>query len=193
MQVVAPCLKKEYPESSPSFILESIFSSNATQPGLTLVTGLKGAGKTRWCMDLVDQARVLQLNVCGLTSPAIFKDENKVGIDLLDLHTGQRRNLAYRAGYPGGDFLTKNWQINKETLDWGNAVLEGIDQCDLLIIDEIGPLEFEQGVGLTSGLEMLDSGKYFPAVVVVRPSLLAAARNRWPFSTTVTVQAQVEA
>ncbi len=180
-------------ESSSALILESVFSSNKIKPELVLVSGTKGAGKTRLCMDLVEHAYVRGLKLRGLISPAIFENDTKVGIDLMDLHTGERRTLAFRAGVEQGDFRTINWQMVAETLEWGNTILKQIDSCDLFILDEVGPLEFEQGVGLMIGLEILDSRKKFPAVVVVRPSLLSTARRRWPWYQLVDVPARVVA
>ena len=80
-----------------------------------------------------------------------------------------------------------------ETLEWGNTILESIKSCDLFILDEIGPLEFEHGIGLIAGLDIIDSHKKIPAVVVVRPSLLALADKRWPWAQVLDVSAKVDA
>lgn len=178
--------------NSPGSILASFVSSKENKPGLALVTGMKGAGKTRWCMELVKHARALDLKFCGLISPAVFEGDQKVGIDLLDLCTDERRRLAYRTGDVGGDLLTTDWQMVAETLDWGNSILKGINSCDLFILDEVGPLEFEHGIGLIAGLDIIDSRKNFPAVVVVRPSLLSMTRERWHWAQLINIPAQVE-
>jgi nucleoside-triphosphatase THEP1 len=180
-------------KNSPGSLLASFVTSSEIKPGLVLVTGPSGSGKTRWCMDLVEHARTLDLKLGGLISPAIFEGDQKVGIDLLDLHTGKRRRLAYRRGEPGGDLRTSDWRIVAETLDWGNSILEKLETCDLFILDEVGPLEFEHGIGLIAGLEIIDSRKNFQAVVVVRPSLVFMARKRWPWAQLINVCAQVEA
>jgi nucleoside-triphosphatase THEP1 len=180
-------------ENSPVSVLASFFSSNENKPELVLVTGMKGAGKTSWCMDLLEHARALDLKLCGLISPAVFKAGQKVGIDLLDLHSGERRRLAYRAGDVGGDLRTTDWQMVAETLKWGNTILESINSCDLFILDELGPLEFEHGIGLIAGLDIIDSHKKFPSIVVVRPSLLHVASNRWPWAQVIDVSVKVEA
>jgi len=170
-------------ENSPVSVLASFISSN--KPDLVQVTGKKGAGKTCWCMELIKHACVLDLKLCGLISPAIFEDNQKVGIDLLDLTSGERRRLAYRTGAEGGNLRTVEWQMVEKTLDWGNTILENLQPCDLFILDELGPLEFEQRIGLTAGLDILDSHNKIPSVVVIRPSLLMAACTRWPWSQVV--------
>jgi hypothetical protein len=52
--------------------------------------------------------------------------------------------------------------------------------CGLLVVDELGPLEFERAQGWLSGLTALDSGEYELGLVVIRPELMGAALARWP-------------
>ena len=93
--------------------------------------------------------------------------------------SGVVRRLAHRKGTAEGDLQTQDWQLVAETLEWGNSILEHIKTCDLFILDEIGPFEMEHGVGLVQGLRIIDSAKDFPCVVVIRPSLMEEARDRW--------------
>jgi len=50
--------------------------------------------------------------------------------------------------------------------------------ADVIIIDELGYLEFEMGRGLVSGIDILESGEYMAAFVVIRTSLIKAAREK---------------
>ena len=163
-------------------LLAGFVSSNGIKPGLTLVTGSRGSGKTSWCMRLVEQARAFGLRPGGLISPAIFENGQKTGIDLLDLTTGERRRLAYCRGNVAGDLWTSDWQLVAETLEWGNSVLEGLKTCDLFILDEVGPLEFDHGVGFVKGLQIIASRKNIPLFITVRPSLLPVASLCWPWA-----------
>ncbi len=52
-------------------------------------------------------------------------------------------------------------------------MLESATPCDLLIVDELGPLEFERNEGWPAGLAAIDSAAYKVGVVVIRPELLA--------------------
>lgn len=175
---------------SPGALAASFISQNELQPGLTLITGPRGAGKTRWCMRLAEHARLQDLDIRGLVSPPVFEDDQKVGIDLLDLATGAQRPLAYRKGDFRGDLLTTDWQIVADTLQWGNQILEGITHCDGFVLDEVGPLEFDHGVGLAAGLNFVDAHRSIPCYVVVRPSLLDAARKRWPWADVLNLNAE---
>ena len=147
---------------------------------LALLTGGRGAGKTRWCEGLVRAGRDAGLAVAGLVSPPVLVDGAKSGIDLLDVGSGARRRLAERArpDLPGTAGL--GWRFDPEALAHGNGLLARVGACDLLLVDELGPLELGRGSGLTAAFALVDARRYRLAVVVVRPSLVEAARARWP-------------
>ncbi len=152
---------------------------------LALLTGGRGAGKSRWCDALAHAGRDAGLAVAGFVSPPVLVDGEKAGIDILDISSGQRRRLAEpaRADLPGTQGL--GWRFDPEALAFGNKLLGRIDSCDLLIIDEVGPLELRRGSGLTATFALLDARHYRLAVVVVRPALVAAMRVRWPDAASV--------
>lgn len=50
--------------------------------------------------------------------------------------------------------------------------------CDLLVIDEVGPLELERGKGWVSAFDVLRAGAYALALLVVRPELIAQVCDR---------------
>lgn len=177
---------------SPAALLASFFSSSKVKPGLVLITGQRGSGKTSWCLKLVKQAQDHGLKPIGLVSPAVFEGDKKVGIDLMDLSSAQQRRLAYLKGDANGDLKTTEWQMVFSTLDWGNSILERIDSCDLFILDELGPLEFEHGVGLVAGFGIINSRKSGPCFVVVRPSMLIKARERWPWALCFDLSQEIE-
>ena len=168
---------------SPDSLLASFVSG--IEPGrLILVTGSSGSGKTRWCQTLAERANVLGIHAAGLVSPAVFEGDVKVGIDLLDLGSGEQRRLAVRRGEYGDGHNTLDWHFYSETLDWGNNILGQFGTCRFIILDELGVLELEQGLGLTNGIGLITARRYRLACVVVRPSLLDDARVLWPWGET---------
>jgi len=156
----------------------------ARDPARLLVTGERGAGKTVFCRALVEAVRSLPgpPAVAGVVSPRVYEDGEQVGIDVEDLRTGRRRRLAMlrSPGEPALSEATKLWRFDEEALAWGNEVLRSAAPCDLLVVDELGPLELEEGRGWLGGLETVDSGAFTAAAVVVRPRLLPEALRRWP-------------
>lgn len=147
---------------------------------LTIITGSQSAGKTAFCLKLMDLALKQKIDVAGVISPAEFKGDDKVGIGVIDLRSGERHSLAVlrRAGAAG--ISTIRWNFDSEILEWGNQVLASAVPCDLLIVDELGPLEFDRGEGWLAGLRILDSEDYKAGLVVIRPELLDKALQRWP-------------
>jgi len=145
--------------------------------GVAILTGERGSGKTTACLELLAQAREAGLDCAGLVCPAVFDAGVKVGIDATDVRTGERRRLASVDGLPGGLRLGP-FRFDEASLAWGERRLELACPCDLLFVDEIGPLELERGQGWVRALDVLRSGRYGLAIVVVRPSLLDALRDR---------------
>jgi nucleoside-triphosphatase THEP1 len=105
-----------------------------------------------------------------------------VGIDIIDLATHERRRLASSRTPDSRGVLTDDWCLDADTLEWVNQILRGIGDSSLVILDELGPLEFTRGLGLMDGLHLIDRRSSGAAFVVVRPRLLERARARWPDS-----------
>jgi nucleoside-triphosphatase THEP1 len=147
---------------------------------LRLLTGPRGSGKTSWCASFVAHAREKDLNPGGLLSPALFHDGKKIGIDLLNIVTGEQRPLARRCAHSSQDIQLGDWCFDPTTLDWGNQILRTLKNRGLILLDELGPLEFEKGIGLIAGLKLIDEKMFHQAIVVIRPELLQPAKDRWP-------------
>lgn len=144
-----------------------------------ILTGGRGSGKTRACLHWVDQAHQANWMVAGMVCPAVFEKGQKIGFDAVNLTTGERRRLANRVDRDTGDIVTDHWDFYADVLAWGNDVLGSIGQCDLLVIDELGPLEFNRRQGWVNGFEALERCRCRLSIVVIRPELLADARGLW--------------
>jgi nucleoside-triphosphatase THEP1 len=120
--------------------------------------------------------------MAGLASPAVFTADEKTGVDLLDLSSHERQRLANRRQRSAERGTGSAWRFNRRALDWGNSVLAEIEAYQLLILDELGPLELRQGGGLFRGLELIDARHDGLACIVVRPFLLDLALKRWPWA-----------
>ena len=171
-----------FPESinDPDSELSAVFRKSETDPQLILVTGLKGAGKTTWCTQLSALANEKGLDVQGILSPGRYSDQRKIGIDVMDLKTGEQRPLANLREKDSEGILTPRWTFVSETLMWANQLLEKVKDSDLVIIDEIGPIELLRNEGFVAGLDLIDQERYRVACVAVRPSMLPKILQRWP-------------
>lgn len=163
---------------------------NSSQTGnLWILSGSRGSGKTTLCQRLAAEARALDWDVAGVISPAVFNGSEKTGIEVLDLRSGESRQFARRPLDPlGKPTAHSGWVYDQIALAWGNEVLEKAIPCDMLVVDEMGLLEFETNCGWKAGLAAVDSRSYRVGLVTIRPELLAAARKRWPFAGVVDME-----
>ncbi len=142
---------------------------------ILLITGPREAGKTTFCRRCVEAARRRGWRVTGIVTLGEYVNGERVSLQARCAHTGEMRTLAHRQRGGG-----RHWAFVEETLEWGNSVLASAVPTDLLVIDELGLLEWVEGRGWTAGLSAVDSGLYRYALVVVRPELVEQARRRWP-------------
>jgi nucleoside-triphosphatase len=150
---------------------------------MIILTGTRGKGKTRACQKWVEQARLEGHKVSGLVCPAVFINDLKTGIDVQNLETGECRHLATLADGNASEVATDRWKFDPQVLQWGSRILKGIGKCDILVIDELGPLEFYRKLGWVEAMDILTNGDYNLSIVVIRPELVDEARTLWPGST----------
>ncbi len=154
--------------NGPRLDLDTLFCPPAT---ITLVSGPQGSGKTVLCLRALDAARAAGLRVGGVLSPGRYDSSGqRIGIDLLDPISGERWPLAERI-HPA-PAAGRKWRFDPATLARGADLLAAVGDCDLLLVDEIGPIELLEGGGWRSALDVLRAGSYQRALVVVRPNLL---------------------
>ena len=140
---------------------------------LFVLSGPRGSGKTTACREGIALARQRGLDCAGILCPARFAEGRKTGIDLLDVRGGECRPLAMVDDLPG-DLRMGRFRFDTQVMDWGTAILSAACPCDVLFVDEIGPLELERGQGWVNALEVLRAGRFGVGVAVVRPRLVDA-------------------
>lgn len=162
-----------------------------TRGRIVIITGGRGAGKTRLCLRLAERARAYGWRVAGAACPAVFQAGEKTGIAVQDLRSGETRRLAQRLT-PGSaaQVRTEGWAFDPDGLDWGNRLFASAAPCDLLVVDELGPLELVRGEGWQAALEALAQGGYCLALVVVRPELLDVLPAAWHIQRVVDLDCQ---
>lgn len=154
-------------------------------PLLILVTGSRGSGKTTFCGRLVDAAREAGWKTTGILSRPVFEGSTRTAIEAEDLRGGAVQQLAVRSDQPTPG--SKIWKFESAAVDWCNQVFATSTPTDLLVVDELGPLEFDQGSGFQDGIAAVDSKEYAIALVVVRAELLGPAILRWPDASLVEI------
>ena len=152
-----------------------------------LITGETGAGKTTLIINLIAELNNLGIRISGIFSPARIQSGRKTGIYALEISTGVKKLLAVHQ--PGWDIdnPVREWKMDPEILKWGDAVIQNSVPTNVLIIDELGFLEFEKNMGWISAFKILDVGEYKSAIVVVRKGLLDKALEKFENAEVITL------
>ncbi len=136
-----------------------------------LVVGSKDAGKTAYLLQLSRRARESGLQVGGILSLARLRRGKKDRYFLYDLRTGRQRLLAWRNFDPDSPVRIGSYAFDPTALNLGKQILRNCLDCDVILLDEYGPLE-HRGGGFRSALEfLLDHFSGFLGISV-RPALL---------------------
>ena len=147
-----------------------------------LVVGEPGSGKTSWCREYIDEQRKRGATVGGILCQAIEHQGHRVGSNALNLATGQEvpfarlsQRRAFREGEVVGDYT-----ISREGISFASGAIRRAveNSCDLVVIDEVGPLELN-GNGLISAVE-LALASAVNVLIVVRSSLREGLQKRFP-------------
>jgi nucleoside-triphosphatase len=162
-------------------------SNLINSPRLWLLTGTRGAGKTTFCRSLAAHAHLHGWDVAGLLSPAVYERGIKTGILAENVRTGETHHLAASTPSPSFDMQIGNWFFDRSTLSWGNQVIKSSPPCDLLILDELGPLEFIQQTGWQTAFNILHLEGYQIALVVIRPELQDFAHRLFTITETIRI------
>lgn len=138
---------------------------------LVLLTGAMGVGKSTVCQRLAALWRERGGAPAGLLTRTAGPERY-----LVDAATGEERLLAAE----GQELDGPRWgrfSFSQEALDWGHVAMHAAvaGPADLVLLDEVGPLELVAGKGLLSTLWILLSSDK-AALVVVRPALLEQLR-----------------
>jgi len=147
-----------------------------------LVVGEPGSGKTSWCREYIDEQRKRGATAGGILCPAIEHEGQRVGSNALDLLTSQAVPFArlsthgcVEEGETVGDYT-----ISKDGILFAcGAIRRAVESsCDLVVIDEVGPLELS-GKGLMPAIESALASTA-NLLIVVRRSLREALQKRFP-------------
>jgi nucleoside-triphosphatase THEP1 len=160
---------------------------------VTILTGERQAGKTSMLKKICEQGIYNKKEIVGVITPAVFEGGTKTAIDTW-LLPKKSEDDTFR-------FANKNkeegphWKFLPEAIDAINMHLAKLakkveqnpklQNSQMLIIDELGFLEFERDEGLIEAMRILDEGVFNEALIVIRPSLVKTAKARWNVAQTI--------
>ncbi len=145
-----------------------------------LLTGLPGVGKTTVLIKTVEGLRARGITVGGMISNEIRENGIRVGFEISDLTTGKRGWLAHVN--QGSGPKVGRYNINLEGLDkiGKEAIDDAIEKCEIVAVDEIGPMELYSHNFKLSAERALESKKFVLAVIHSKSKdpLIAMAKQR---------------
>jgi nucleoside-triphosphatase THEP1 len=145
-----------------------------------LLTGPFLSGKTSFCFKLFSELEKRGKDVRGIISQADFEGGRKVRIWALGLPSLEKRLLAEKKGQGLAIPQLWPWVFKEDAIFWVNSQLKAAIPCQVLIVDELGPLEFQFQEGFQEAFAAIDSQKFHLALAVVRTELLNLSLKRWP-------------
>lgn len=150
---------------------------NTKSSKVIIITGQQNSGKSTLCKYIVDHFSISGIKISGILSELIKEGNKPSAIYSTDIQTKEKRKLADY--FPGWDLQKpeRKWKFQQDAFIWGNSVLIKSVPTDLLIIDELGFMEFMEKRGWTQFFVILDCNCFKCAIIVVRPECVDLAKK----------------
>ncbi len=148
---------------------------------LIIVSGPINSGKTTYLHHLIEYYEQQGLCVGGVTAEALYAGGRKSGYDVRDVRTGAQTALVRSAEATPDPHerlqRVGRFYILESGLEFTKKVLAAGLGCDLLCLDEVGPLEMEGG-GHLPALRMLLTEYHGTLLLVAREAVVAALTDQ---------------
>jgi nucleoside-triphosphatase THEP1 len=154
-------------------------TDRTNQDKIYLVTGSVQGGKTTYLSKLSHLLKEKELKVGGFLCPGSFKGGERAGFRLKNIGTEKELDMASASFTPGWTPYRRFWfnpEAFRQGSEWIRLCLEQIP--DVVIIDEVGPMELE-GSGWTEPLEALGKSSIPVQIWNVREKLIGEVKKRW--------------
>jgi nucleoside-triphosphatase len=141
------------------------------------ITGSPGVGKSTVCRNVLER---LKCTYGGMVSADIRVKGERVGFEIKDIATGKLGILAHRQGTGP---RVGSYHVNIEDLNSIGvaAIRNALNSSELIVIDEIAPMEFKSPEFIKAVEEALDSGKNMLVVLHQKSTHPLAERIRREF------------
>lgn len=141
------------------------------------ITGSPGTGKSTVCRNVLKH---LTCTYGGMTSADIREKGERVGFEIRDIATGKQGILANKQG---SGPRVGSYHVNLSDLNnIGVAAIKNAMGTELIVIDEIAPMEFKSPEFIRAVEEALDSDKNMLVVLHQKSSHPVAERIRREFA-----------
>lgn len=137
-----------------------------------VLTGPVHSGKTSFLKRLVDELKEKNLKIDGFLSGVVLKDQEQeiLGYDLFDIKEESCLPFIRKEGEEAWERVGSYFFI-PEALNHAKALILQSQEGDVLVVDEVGPLEMA-GKGLWPAIEKALSSPPKVIIFVVRERIL---------------------
>ena len=144
------------------------------------MTGPPGFGKTSVLLRSVNGLRNRGYGIGGMISREVREGGVRVGFEIMDFSTEQRGWLA-NINQPTGPKISK-YRVNLTDLDaiGVSSIIDAIRSADMIIVDEIGPMELASSAFRDAVTQAAESSKPLLGTIHfgLRDSLVSSLKNR---------------
>ena len=144
-----------------------------------LITGKPRSGKTTLCKRIIDPLGS-EYKVGGILTQEIKEGGVRKGFKVMDLARGKEGVLAH-VNQERGPRIGR-YRVNMRDLEdiGAKAILHAIDACDLVVIDEVGPMELHSKGFIEAVGKAFNSDKHVMATIHFksRHELIEKLKNR---------------
>ncbi|MCK4435817.1 NTPase [Candidatus Bathyarchaeota archaeon] len=133
-----------------------------------LITGPPRVGKTTVLTEVAERLRIKGFKLGGMISRELRRDGIRVGFEICDYISGKRGWLAH-IRQPKGPRIGK-YRVNLDDLDFVGvaAIHNALREADVVLIDEIGPMELYSRSFIEAVEETVNSGTLVLATIHYR-------------------------
>lgn len=143
---------------------------------VVLVVGKKNAGKTAYLGWIARRAEERGRSVAGFLSVGELSSGKKQRYYLQNLQTGEKHLLATKEYRPARTEQVGEYFFEPETFHLAEQIYREALNVDLVIFDELGPLEL-RGRGLFAAFTFLLQNYHGTLFISVRPRLLSEVKK----------------
>lgn len=136
-----------------------------------IITGKVNSGKTSTVEKIISFLKESGKKVGGVYAKGIFQAGEKSGFEIVDIKSGYTKQIASVKSDSTFDFKQGRYFFNLEVFKEYNQTLSNSFDCEVIIFDEIGPIEL-LGKGFHSAVLSLLKNFNGRLIFVIRESLV---------------------
>jgi len=159
--------------------LEIFETEHKVKPQILIITGEIHQGKTTFTQKVVSALLEDGIKIAGFFALGTDRNGERTGFNLVSIESSEAVELCSEKEDINKVKFGK-YYFNPEAICFGNGILndENVSGKQLIVIDEIGPLELV-GKGWSDTIERLTRKYSIPQLWVVRKSLVEKVSRRW--------------